>query len=1152
MPITSRQQRMLLAALLRAPGEVASRDRLIDVIWGDHPPATAAKALQVHVSQLRKALGAAGRERLVTRPAGYALDVAEGEVDGQTFERLVEEGRAALRRGDAARAARALSSGLALWRGPPLGDLAYEEFARGEVERLQELRLVAIEARLEAELELGTAGLEAELEALVATHPLRERPRELLMTAHYRAGRQADALRVYAEGRRALVDELGIEPGPRLRALHESILRQDPELDAPPRAAEPPPADSDFVGREAELQELTGALEGALGRRGALVLISGEPGAGKSRLAGRVEEAAGRRGALVLSGRCWEAGGAPAYWPWVEVLRSLVLADDLDAIRERAIETAPELGWLVPEIGGAEAAGTPPAESESDRFRLFDAVARFLRAAAETKPLVLVLDDLHAADTPSLLLLEFLAGRLDGARLLIVGTYRDTEVGPERRIATTLPELARDRAVRRIRLAGLSEPEIERYIVLAAGPEAPRSAARLILAETEGNPLFVGETVRLLVAEGRLDEAASAERWDFGVPDELRGVVGRRLDRLDLSTRELLGVAAVLGREFRLDALEMAGELPRERVLDAIERAAAPRIVEPVPGAPGTRRFSHAVIRDVVYDELSPAQLRNLHTRAARALESLHGEDAGAQSAELAHHYRRAAAAGGEAAIAVEWSRRAAERAAEILAFEEAGRLYELALQAHGAGDRALRCELLLALGDMRSRAGDVPNARDSFRRAAELARAEGLPDQLARAALGYGGRFVWTRRTADPELVPLLDAALGALGEREDPLRVHLLARLAAALRPGSERPGSDTGSAPPEAVALADRAVAIARSLDDPRALAVALDGRVHADCRAGNAAKRVRMADEIVALSEAADDPEQAFAGHDHALFAHWELGDPIGVARELAALERLAERLRQPAQLWGLASAQGILATSQGRFADAEAAAARALEHGREAQPWNAPISHQLQVFALRRAQGRLADVRAPLEASVQEFPDYAMLRCALVLLHVELEEHDLARRGFAALADGRFAGVHRGESWLLETSLLAEACARLADRRSAAVLYDMVSPYADLVAVGAPDTSADAAARYLGLLAEILGRADAAIGHLRSAVELNSRMGARAAAADSRADLARVLLARDGPGDRHEARELIEAADAAYALLGMPRSAARAADPASSS
>src|SRR4051794_8981194 len=405
VPVRAAKQRELLGILLLHPGEVVSRDHLVDALWGERPPETATKALQVHVSQLRKAQLA-----IETRSPGYALRVEPDALDAARFERLARDGAAALAAGEAERASALLSEGLALWRGPPLADLAYASFAQPEIARLEELRLDALEERVEADLALGRGGLVGELEALVARHPLRERLRRQLMLALYRAGRQAEALEAYRDARTTLVEELGLEPSPELQELERAILVQDPAL-----AAAPARAASDFVGRDRELALLAARLDDAVAGRGSLVLLAGEAGIGKSRLCAELATRAGARGARMLTGRCWEAGGAPPYWPWIDALRGLVA------------ERPPEPGELAALLGGAPAAA---ADSEDARFRLFDATGRYLRAAAAESPIVLALDDVHAADAPSLLLLRFLADQLSDARLLVVAAYRDDEVGP--------------------------------------------------------------------------------------------------------------------------------------------------------------------------------------------------------------------------------------------------------------------------------------------------------------------------------------------------------------------------------------------------------------------------------------------------------------------------------------------------------------------------------------------------------------------------------------------------------------------------------------------------------------------------------------------------------------------------------------------------
>src|SRR4051794_1279547 len=476
LPCNGAKQRLLLATLLTHPNEVVSSDRLIEALWGDRPPPTAHKALQVHVSQLRRLVDP---DLVVTRPPGYELRADDGQIDLQSFDTHVREARAASAAGYSERAAELFAEALALWRGPPLADLAFEESLQPEIARLEELRLTALEDRIDADLELGRhTTLISELDQLVAANPLRERLRGQLMLALYRSGRQAEALEQYRNTRTTLVEELGIEPGRDLKELEGRILGQDPELEPAP------PAESDrgagtLIGREAELAALVPRLERALGGSGSLVLIAGEPGIGKSRLADALATQAAGRGAQVAVGRCWEAGGAPAFWPWVQVLRSRLRDPDVaDAAR-----AWPELGALLPELrdpAAGEFFDTPDA-----RFRLFEAVASFLIDCARSQPLAVFLDDLQAADVPSLLLLRFVAGALSEARLLVVGCYRDTDAAPE--LVDAIAQLAREPTVERIALGGLGAPDVARLLEAVSGEPPGDELAARVHEQTQGN-----------------------------------------------------------------------------------------------------------------------------------------------------------------------------------------------------------------------------------------------------------------------------------------------------------------------------------------------------------------------------------------------------------------------------------------------------------------------------------------------------------------------------------------------------------------------------------------------------------------------------------------------------------------------------------------
>ena len=503
-----RQQRALLALLLLNANETLPRDRLVDALWGEEPPRTAVKALQGHVSTLRsllepdRASGSAGRV-LITRGDGYELKVDDGQLDVGRFHALHRDGRSALECGRPDAASALLREALALWRGAPLAEFAYEAFAQGDIARLEELRLSALEDRIDADLACGRhADLVGELQVLAKEYPLRERIRGQLMLGLYRAGRQAEALAVYRASRAILVDELGIEPGPALRELHEAILRQDPGLIiADPRGRT---VGAPFVGREAELAALVAGLDDSFAGRGRLFLLVGEPGIGKSRVADELLAIARDRGAGVLVGRAWEAGGAPAYWPWVQALRGFVGESEPAALRPQLGDRAADLTQLLPELGALFPEIEAPFAPESDgaRFRLFQAVSSFLIAAASDRPLVMVLDDLHAADEPSLLLLRFVTRQLAEGRLLVLCAFRNVDPTLSHSLSSTLAELAREPSTSRIELDGLGERDVAEYIHSATGTEPAAQLVRAVHAEADGNPLFVGELVHLLEEQG--------------------------------------------------------------------------------------------------------------------------------------------------------------------------------------------------------------------------------------------------------------------------------------------------------------------------------------------------------------------------------------------------------------------------------------------------------------------------------------------------------------------------------------------------------------------------------------------------------------------------------------------------------------------------
>jgi DNA-binding SARP family transcriptional activator len=1135
----SRKQRALLALFVLHAGKVVSRDRLIDDLWHGAPPAAAETTLRAHISRLRSVLGAS---RLLSRPPGYSLVLAPEELDAARCERLLAEARGALARGGAAEAADGLRSALGLWRGSVLADVAYEPFAQGEIARLEELRLAVLEERIEADLAVARhADLVGELEALVAEHPLRERLRGQLMLALYRSGRQAEALERYGEARRVLTDELGLEPSRRLKDLQRAILAQDPALQ-PPRHLEPQApsveevaAPEAFVGRDRELGELLRGLEDALAGEGRLFLISGEPGIGKSRLVEHLTRRARERGAEVLVGRCWEAGGAPAYWPWVQALRRYVRDRDPVLICSQVGVGAPDLAQLLPELNElyGELPAPPLSDPEGARFRLFEATSAFLRASSLTQPLVLAFDDLHAADAPSLLLLQFLAGELADARLLVVGAYRDVDPSLRDPLRETLDELRRQPATHSLPLTGLPETDVGSFVTAATGVEPGAKLVSALYRATDGNPLFVEEIVRLLTSEDALESITDSEALRRMVPEGVRAVIRRRLRRFSDNCELVLELASVLGREFDLAALEHVSEVSGDQLLEVLDEAARERVVTDVPGQPGRLRFAHVLVRDTLYDDLSPGRRVQLHRRIGDALEGLYAENLEPHLDELAHHfYESARPAVAEKALA--YARRAAERSLRLLAYEEAARLFAVALRVLESiepADAAIRCELLLALGDAYARAGDMPRSKQTYRDAARLAESLRLPDQLARAALGYGGRFIWDASRDDEFFVHLLESALAALGDEDSSLRVRLLARLAGG-------PLRDLTADPLRRQALGAQALEIARRIGEPSTLAYALHGYLSSHLSPDSTPEQLELATELIHVALAAGDTERAVEGYQVHLEASIELADLSSAYVDLDAMTALAEELGQPAQKWLAGVYRTALLLLEGRFDEAEQLIEETRSIGEEALRWPTAVTYGLQLYLLRREQGRLEEMEELVRRAATDNPTYPIWRCVLADMLLALGSTADARAELDALAAGGFSAIPFDEEWAVSLCFLSEAAARLGEKDNAATLYELLLPYADKVALSYPEISLGPVSRFLGILASTTGRYDEAGRHFEGAIALTERIGARPWLAHTRDDYANTLLRRGEPGDTERARGLLDSARAAYRELGM--------------
>jgi tetratricopeptide (TPR) repeat protein len=895
-----------------------------------------------------------------------------------------------------------------------------------------------------------------------------------------------------------------------------------------------------LVGRDSELAELLAGLDDAASGSGRLFLLAGDPGIGKSRLADEAAARARDRGIKVAWGRCWEAGGAPAYWPWVQSLRTCVRGVGGEKLRAHLGSGAPFVAQIVAEVAEILPDVRPPpqAEAEAARFRLFDAVATFLRNAAAGQPLMLVLDDLHAADVPSILLLRFVARELSDAGVFVLGAYRNVELDRDHPLTLALAELSREPATRHLRLSGLTEAGVARLIREITGMIPGGSVVAAVHRYTEGNPLFVGEVVRLLVAEGRLERAGDPAGLRLAIPAGVREVIGRRVARLPERCGRVLGLASMFGRDFSLPALEQLSGVSAGELLDILGDGIATGMVAEVPGAPGRFRFTHALIRDALYESIPAGQRLRLHQQAGEALETLYTQDLDPHLAELAHHFFEAAA-GGEAGKAAGYAGRAGRRAMALLAYEEAVRLFRMALAAlalaRSPEEEQARCRLLLALGDALTRMGDRRSAREELRRAVGIARRYGMAEELGQAALAYAGRFTFERGASDRHVIALLEDARAMLAEDAGPLRARVLAHLAVALRDQPDR-GSRDG--------LSREAVALARTLGDPLTLAYTLSCRANALMGPDDPQERLAIAEELRAVARAAQDKEREQAGEHHRALVFLQTGRIAEYREALDAAQRLADELRQPAARCLATVVKASLALLEGRFADAAALAESALRFGASSVPWDAVVFSRVQLFALRSEDGRLAQMEPAIRRSVEEFPTRPLFRCLLARLFAELGEEDQARPVFEPLAADRFAVIPVNNDLLLSLSHLAEVAWFLRDAGRGAVLYDLLLPYRGLV-VDTMESSTGAVDRYLGLTAMTAGDLQAAEWHLQDALQLNARIGARPWTARTQRDLAGVLFARDRPGDRERAVELLEAALGTASRLGMTVLAERA-------
>ena len=1095
----------MLAYLVANRARAVRRDELIEAVWGAQLPSAPEASLSSLLTGVRRALG---RDALSGRSVLTLALPADVWIDVEAARDSADQAEAALAAGHPSEALQRARVALGLTTDPVLAEFQNEwvEHLRADI---GQLRCDQLETATRAALalggpELGTAERFAGL--LIELEPYRESGYALLMEALASAGNVAEALRAYDELRVRLRDELGVSPAPSLTALHGRLLlrgdtgsprvavlpRCPAQLDLPLPGTVTRSERHSFVAREAELTRLRERWTVARRGQGELALLTGEPGVGKTRLAARFAAEAHARGAAVLYGRADEDSVLP-YQPFVEALRHLVSHLDIAEI-ERALgpqmaELRPFLPELPPATGAVAAADAP-----NQRYALFEAVSTLLDDVARLRPLILIVEDLHWADMPTLLLMRQVVRHAEASPMLVLATYRDVELGPGAPLARLLADLRRELVVHRIALGGLDERGTSALV--AARAEEPVSADYVgrLCEYTAGNPFFIEETLRSIGA-GRLCEP-SAHDGTISVPESVQDIIVRRFERLAPLTQELLTCAAVLGRDFSLIALERVLRRPAERVLAGLEEAASAGLVIEHPERVGDFSFCHALVREMVYGRPAATRRALLHLRAAEALSGASGAME-VHAAELAHHFFLARHAGG-AERAVSHCVDAGRAAAGVLAYEEAAGHYERALEALdlvAGGDDAVRMGILLQLGAVRWQGGEA-GARGAFDEAAVLARRRTDGDALVRAALGAGGRFYAPGR-ADRAYVALLEEALGAVTDRAQ--RARILARLAQALASGGgERPA-----------ALSAEALGLARGTDDRAALASALLSRHAALLHIRHLDERLSVAEETVALADKEELRECA------ALARHWQIhdlleaGDRDEAVRRHAQLEALASELQQPLYLHSALAWRGVWAQFAGGFDEAERLAREGLRLAERAGARDAQAHFTAQLLVVRRGQGRMPELLPAIERLAAEDSQVLAWRAVLPLTYLEAGRDCEAADAFAAAVGDDYAAVPDSLFWLPATAWLSEAASRLGDVAAAAELLARLEPYAGRLVQASFAGCWGAVDGFLGIAASACGRRADAERHLRAAGSRHLALDSPPLTERTRRDLARL-------------------------------------------
>jgi class 3 adenylate cyclase/tetratricopeptide (TPR) repeat protein len=877
-----------------------------------------------------------------------------------------------------------------------------------------------------------------------------------------------------------------------------------------------------FVGRGAEQEALRSVWESAAAGGMRSALVAGEAGIGKTRLAAEFAAQVHAEGAVVLAGRCDEDLAVP-YQPFVDALRYFVdhAPDDLAS---RLGRYPGELSRLLPDLVERVPDLPPPlrTDPETERFRLFEAITSWLTAASQDAPVLFVLEDLHWATKPTTLLLRHLVRSEGPARLLMMGTYRPTDLDRDAPLSELLADLRRGRGAERITLEGFDEAEIAALLADAlARPltAAEDDLAHRICADTAGNAFFASEVVRHLdEIGGPVDTVA--------IPDSVREVVGQRLARLSDDTNNVLVAAAVVGTEFCVSPISAVAKRSEADVVDALEAATRARLLEEV--TLDRYRFAHTLVRATIYDGLSQSRRVRFHRLAADAIESLHADDLDEHVVSLAHHLSEVARRDPDVvAPAIDYASRAGGQAIARLAPDDALRWYRQALELldrTGEPDDRRRGALLVGLGEAQRQTGDLAH-RQTLLTAADLALQRQDTDLLVRAAVANSRGTYSTTYGVDAERVSVLEAARAATEGQPTPGRAQVLATLAAELA-FTDRSRMHV---------VADEAIALAQRLgDDPTFVTVTT--RLEMALRAPDTlAQRLTLGADATMAAERTGDPVlrwfAAMANSTPAL----ESRDGEAFRTHVEVMDRLARENRQPLMLWAAALARSLRASVDGQLHRAEQLATEALEIGMNNGQPDAFFAYNGQLMAIRFDQGRLDEVADLIEQSTGAIPGGAG-RVTRAFYNSEIGRPDEAGRLLDIdTADGFRAFPFDG-TWTSFMTIYAHVAATVRNQRAAAGLIEQIEPWRDQVATSGTSIWNGSIAHGLGLALATIQRYDDAEEAFAQAAAVHESMCAPLLLARTRLEWARLLGRRDRPGDRARACDLARAAHSVAADL----------------